>query len=149
MRTLVHSDASRLLNLYAGDDLDPDAYFIWLERRQRSVMRRPSETAVELWGRVLLEVDAMWRTLDRMATDPGAVAQVFAGDPPTDQDVRAMEINLLARLLWREANSRGRGSGASRVEAAKALAELLDRFPGADWSENIRGRLHVRHRLTC
>lgn len=144
MRTLVHSDASRLLNLYAGDDLDPDAYFIWLERRQRSVMRRPNETAVELWGRVLLEVDSMWRTLDRMETDPGAVAQVFASEPPSAQDVRAMEINLLARLLWREASSRGRGSGASRVEAAKALAELLERFPGVDWSGNMRRRLQLR-----
>ena len=149
MMTLVHSDAARRLNVYAGDNLDPDAYFIWLERRQRSVTRRANESGVELWSRVLLEIDAMWRVLGHMETDPTAIAQVFAGEPPTDQDVRAMEINLLARLLWREANSRGRGSGASRVEAAKALAELLDRFPGADWSENMRGRLHVRHRLRC
>lgn len=144
MMKLVHSDAGRRLNLYAGDDLDPDAYFIWLERRQRSVSRRANETGVDLWSRVLLEIDAMWRVLGHMETDPTAIAQVFAGEPPTDQDVRVMEINLLARLLWREANSRCRGSGASRVEAAKALAELLERFPGVDWSDNVRGRLQLR-----
>lgn len=148
----VMTDLERRFQVYAGANNDPDTYFIWFESEHRFVRRKTGETGQALWARVLTEIDGLravairelrygsahwWqRDLKR------ALAHVFAGIEPTEDDLTILFWHYRANCLMRQLADESvdmRNKPGNRVQALREMRVLLQ-FQGMPGLEEVRKR---------
>lgn len=124
MRKPTTIDDAHQIRIYADGNTDPDYYIVWIAGYKFVVNRMSNEDAAKLYNQVCYRIQS-WRW--HVPNCNTAIAHVFAGITPTEDDISTIkneDLRQSLRFMMLNGNT-----SEDRVNAAITLGELIGMFP--------------------